>query len=91
VQSIRKIEGSVVVRGTTRDEKQVLVIWRTVPEMSNDQLNDFFEAHLAGESQEVTDIYINGDNNLANIRPDDQHWIVHLTEQSFHRLMFEEG
>jgi adenine-specific DNA-methyltransferase len=89
VQSIRKIEDAVVVRGTTRDEKQVLVIWRTVPEMDNDQLNDFFEAHLTGESQEITDIYVNGDNNLANIRPDDQHWTVHLTEKCFHRLMFE--
>ena len=91
VQSIHKIEGAVVVRGITRDEKQVLVIWRTVAEMDNDQLNNFFEAHLAGESQEITDIYVNGDNNLANIRPNDQHWTVHLTEESFHRLMFEEG
>jgi adenine-specific DNA-methyltransferase len=89
VQSIRKIEDAVVVRGMTRDEKQVLVIWRTVPEMDNDQLNDFFESHLADESKEITDIYVNGDNNLANIRPDDQHWTVHLTEESFHRLMFE--
>jgi len=91
VQSIRKIENAVVVRGTTRDEKQALVIWRTVREMDNDQLNNFYKTHLAGESQEITDIYVNGDNNLANIRPDDQHWTVHLTEESFHRLMFEEG
>lgn len=91
VRSIRKIDDAVVVRGTTREEKQILVIWRTVPEMDNDQLNDFFKAHLAGETQEITDIYVNGDNNLANIRPDGQHWKVHLTEESFHRLMFEEG
>jgi adenine-specific DNA-methyltransferase len=89
VQSIRKIEGALVIRGTTRDEKQVLVIWRTVSEMDNDQLNDFFKTNLTDESQEITDIYVNGDNNLANIRPDDQHWNVHLTEESFHRLMFE--
>lgn len=89
VQSIRKIEDAVVVRGTTRDEKQVLVIWRTVSEMDNDQLNDFFKTNLTDESQEITDIYVNGDNNLANIRPADQHWNVHLTEESFHRLMFE--
>jgi len=89
VQSIRKIEDAVVVRGTTRDEKQILIIWRTVSEMDSDLLNDFFETHLAGETQEITDIYVNGDNNLANIRPDDQHWTVHLTEESFHRLMFE--
>ena len=91
VQSIRKIEGALVIRGTTRDEKQVLVIWRTVSEMDNDQLNDFFKTNLTDESQEITDIYVNGDNNLANIRPADQHWNVHLTEESFHRLMFEEG
>ena len=89
VQSICKIENAVVVRGTNRDEKQILVIWRTVAEMDNDQLNDFFEAQLVGECQEIIDIYVNGDNNLANIRPDDQHWTVHLTEESFHRLMFE--
>ena len=91
VQSIRKIEGVVVVRGMTQDEKQVLVIWRTVPDMDNDQLNTFFKAHLAGESEEITDIYVNGDNNLANIRPANHHWTVHLTEESFQRLMFEEG
>lgn len=89
VQTIRKIEGAVVIRGTTRDEKQVLVIWRTLPEMDNDQLNTFFEAHLANDRKDITDIYVNGDNNLANIRPDNQHWTVHLTEESFHRLMFE--
>jgi adenine-specific DNA-methyltransferase len=88
VHSLRKIEGAVVVRGRTRDEKQVLVIWRTVSEMDNNQLNAFFEEHLADGSEEITDIYVNGDNNLANSRQVHQHWKVHLTEESFQRLMF---
>jgi adenine-specific DNA-methyltransferase len=91
VERIRKIDGAVVVRGKTREEKKVLIIWRTVSEMDNEQLNAFFKAHLADESEEITDIYVNGDNNLANICPTDQHWKVHLTEEAFHRLMFEEG
>jgi adenine-specific DNA-methyltransferase len=33
-------------------------------------------------------IYVNGDNNLENLRGADQTWKVRLIEEDFHRLMF---
>jgi len=90
VQTIRKLDGVVVVRGYTRDERQILILWRNVPDMDNDKLDAFFKEHVVGGLDGVTDIYVNGDNNLANLRSKDQHWNVHLTEESFHKLMFEE-
>jgi adenine-specific DNA-methyltransferase len=91
VKTICKIDGVVVVRGKTQDERKIMVLWRTVPEMDADQFDEFFQQHLAGNLDGVTDIYVNGDNNLANLRPKNQHWNVHLTEESFHQLMFEDS
>jgi adenine-specific DNA-methyltransferase len=34
-------------------------------------------------------IYVNGDNNLENIRRPDETWKVRLVEEEFKRLMFE--
>ena len=33
-------------------------------------------------------IYVNGDNNLLNIRKDEERWEVKLIEEAFHQLMF---
>lgn len=33
--------------------------------------------------------YVNGDNNLENLRREDQTWIVRLIEEEFKRLMFD--
>ena len=34
-------------------------------------------------------IYVNGDNNLENLRTPDETWKVRLIEEDFHRLMFD--
>jgi adenine-specific DNA-methyltransferase len=34
-------------------------------------------------------IYVNGDNNLENLKAPDDTWKVRLIEEDFHRLMFE--
>lgn len=34
-------------------------------------------------------IYVNGDNNLENLRRDDQTWKVRMIEEGFGRLMFD--
>ena len=91
VKTNRKIEGCVVVAGHTRDNRQILILWRHVPSMDNAKLDEFFKRHIIGELDEVTDIYVNGDNNLANLRQKNQHWKVHLTEKSFHQLMFTDS
>jgi len=35
-------------------------------------------------------IYVNGDNNLENLRTDEEQWKVVLTEQEFAKRMFED-
>lgn len=35
--------------------------------------------------------YVNGDNNLENLRRPDQTWKVRLIEEEFKRLMFDVG
>ena len=35
-------------------------------------------------------IYVNGDNNLENLRTDGEQWKVVLTEQEFAKRMFED-
>jgi hypothetical protein len=34
-------------------------------------------------------IYVNGGNNLENLKASDDTWKVRLIEEDFHRLMFE--
>jgi adenine-specific DNA-methyltransferase len=34
-------------------------------------------------------IYVNGTNNLENLRTPDDTWKVRLIEEDFHRLMFD--
>ena len=36
-------------------------------------------------------IYVNGDNTLPNLRRDEDHWKVVLTEEEFQKRMFEEA
>jgi hypothetical protein len=41
------------------------------------------------KDQEYDVIYVNGDNNLENLRKADQTWKVRLIEEEFRRLMFD--
>jgi len=80
-------ENLCIVRGTTRDGERTLVIWRNVAEVDNEKLNTLF----AGMDDKAFDrIYVNGDNNLENLRTDADTWKVSLTEETFKRKMFEE-
>ncbi len=91
VRTIRKSEGVVLVEGRTHDNKNVLVIWRSINELDNEGLNAFFTKHFAERQKNFDTIYVNCDNTLENIRPQGATWKVHLTEEEFHYRMFEEG
>jgi adenine-specific DNA-methyltransferase len=41
------------------------------------------------KDQEFDVIYVNGDNNLENLRQGEHTWKVRLIEEEFRRLMFE--
>jgi adenine-specific DNA-methyltransferase len=59
-------------------------------ENPNDKLDEFFRKQSYNTlDQEFDVIYVNGDNNLQNLRKDDQTWKVRLIEAEFHRLMWD--
>ena len=54
-------------------------------------LNEFFKKmDCSVETREFDTIYVNGDNNLDNLRRDEDHFKVRLIEQEIKRLMFHE-
>lgn len=81
-----------VVQGKThRDGLRTLVIWRNRNEVNNEQLERFFEEmNFRTRDTEFDIIYVNGDNMLPNLRRDEEHWKVMLTEEEFAKRMFEE-
>lgn len=82
--------GIMVVEGTTRAGKKALVIWRDCNRIDNAALNDFFtRSAYSVRDNEFDIIYVNGDNNLENLRTDEDTWKVTLIEQEFNRKMFQ--
>lgn len=91
VKQIDRIRGIRVVEGTNPDGERVLVLWRNLDETDNDALDAWFKKQgYNTKDQDYDAIYVNGDNNLENLRRADQTWKVRLTEEHFHRLMFED-
>lgn len=82
--------GICVVEGRTRQGKKTLVIWRDRNRINNEALNDFFtRSAYSVRDNEFDIIYVNGDNNLENLRTAEDTWKVTLIEQEFNRRMFE--
>lgn len=81
-----------VVEGRTHTSNEnTLVIWRNCDKVDNDALNEFFRKQDFNTlDMEYDVIYVNGDNTLPNVRRDEDHWKVVLTEQEFITRMFEE-
>ena len=81
------------ITGRTPDGKKTLIIWRKLtgePEQDNLVLDEWFRKHAYSTRDTDFDlIYVNGGNNLPNVRRDDETWKVRLIEEDFHRLMFE--
>lgn len=90
VKHIDMIQGVRVVEGTTPDGDHALVLWRNLDETNNDALDEWFKKQgYNTKDQEYNLIYVNGDNNLENLRRGDQTWKVRLIEEEFGRLMFD--
>jgi adenine-specific DNA-methyltransferase len=86
------------VTGTTPDGRKTLVIWRKRPggesaegiEQDNLVLDEWFTKQgYSSKDSEFDLIYVNGDNNLENLKAPDDTWKVRLIEEDFFRLMFE--
>lgn len=79
-----------VVEGVNPDGDRVLILWRDLEETSSDALDDWFKKQRYNtQDQEFDVIYVNGDNNLENLRRANQTWKVRLIEEEFARLMFD--
>jgi adenine-specific DNA-methyltransferase len=90
VKHIDVIRGVRVVEGTAPNGDRVLVLWRNIDQMDNDALDKWFEKQDYNTREMVYDVfYVNGDNNLENLRRLDQTWKVRLIEEEFKRLMFD--
>ncbi len=90
VKTIAHISDVRVVTGTNPQGERVLVLWRNTKEMDNDSLDKWFlQQSYNTEDQNFDLIYVNGDNNLENLRKPDQTWKVRLIEEEFKRRMFD--
>lgn len=91
VKTMDEVRGVRVVTGLNPAGERVLVLWRRVKEIDNDALDSWFRKQgYNTRDQEFDVIYVNGDNNLENLRKDEQTWKVRLIEQEFQRLMFDD-
>ena len=89
VKRIELLKGYLVVEGQNLKGEKILIIWRDG--QSSDELNEFFtKMDWSVYDREFDTIYINGDNNLDNLRKDEDHFKVKLIEQEFKSLMFGE-
>jgi adenine-specific DNA-methyltransferase len=90
VRHIDSIRGFTVVQGKTPAGEKTLVIWRNMLEKSNSELDEFFvKQKYNTRDMEFDLIYVNGDNNLENLKRPDETWKVRLIDEEFKRLMFD--
>ncbi|MGY2644145.1 site-specific DNA-methyltransferase [Bacillus inaquosorum] len=80
------------IEGRTLDGDKILVIWRT---LSDDIVKDnaaldayFLKKKYSTQDFEFNRIYVNSDNNLQNLKLDEERWKVVLIEEEFKKLMF---
>jgi adenine-specific DNA-methyltransferase len=90
VRHVDTIRGFRVVHGTNQNGEKTLVIWRNIDENPNAMLDEFFQKQgYNTKDMEFDLIYVNGDNNLENLKKDEDTWKVRLIEKEFARLMFD--
>ncbi|WP_295538121.1 site-specific DNA-methyltransferase [Thiolapillus sp.] len=90
----RKIEGYTLrTPGDQSDRERTLVIWRKLTgdlEKDNLMLDEWFKKYrLSTQDTEFDVVYVNGSNNLPNLRQAEETWKVRLTEEHFHQAMWD--
>ena len=82
------------IEGKLPDGGRCLVIWRNITDNlteSNAALDAYFlRYHINPADREYDVIYVNGDNNLENLKTDAETWKVRMIEPEFKKRMFEE-
>ena len=83
-------EGYVVVTGKNLLGESILVVWRDCTQHNSTALNQFLEkSKYIPLDSEYDRIYVNGDNNVENLKTGDERWKVVLIEEEFGKRMFE--
>jgi len=90
----RKVEGyTLTTPGDDASREKTLVIWRVLTddlEADNLMLDEWFKKYrLSTQDSEFDVIYVNGSNNLQNLRTDEETWKVRLLEETFHQAMWD--
>ncbi len=92
----RKVEGWVPkdpANPNNGQREKVLIVWRKLTdniEQDNLMLDEWFQKNLISKRDfEFDTIYVNGSNNLSNLKQDDENWKVRLIEEEFMRRMWE--
>lgn len=90
VRLVKDIDGEYAfkqVEGILPDGRRTLIIWRTVTDdliASNAALDAYFAKHRINPADREFDIiYVNGDNNLENMKAEDESWKVNMIEIEF--------
>lgn len=90
VEKVKFVDGFNVFQGKLRTGEKTLVIWRNTTEKSNEDLDAFFISQ-GYDKQDWGFVFVNGDNNLENLKSSEQKWIVRMIEEEFKKRMFEEA
>ncbi|WP_246157260.1 hypothetical protein [Sneathiella litorea] len=91
----RKVEGYMLrTPGNQNDRERALVVWRKLTgdlEQDNLMLDEWFRKYrLSAQDTEFNVIFVNGSNNLPNLRQEGETWKVRLIEEAFHQAMWDE-
>lgn len=90
VSHIQKVKDVLTVEGTTREGEKTLILWRDTGKTSAEDLDKWFEKqNYSTQDMEFDTIYVNGNNNLENLRKSDETWKVRLIEAEFQKRMFD--
>lgn len=90
IRTIYNSNGFKVIEGYNRKEENILIIWRNIEEKSNNDLDELFKKlRVNPRDYEFDRIYVNGDNNLDNLKLDSDSWKVTLIEEEFKKRMFD--
>ena len=91
----RKVEGWIPKDSNNPNNGQrenVLIVWRKLTgniEQDNLMLDEWFQRYrFERQNFEFDTIYVNGSNNLSNIKSDDENWKIHLIEEEFMKRMW---
>jgi len=82
------------LEGHLNDGSRVIIIWRNITDnllKSNAALDAYFQKSRPNAAERNFDvIYVNGDNNIENLRLDNERWKMRIVETEFMDRMFED-